>query len=130
MTGACEVVLRNVVAYLYPDCSRSNSGDVPVGEMAYAAGHRGVAETVRVHKKAVVKECDHRAVLPDRLPVGDPSRMDAGDVVGSRAAAAVTAGGRAEAGGAGIAAIGEEVVDNPPMEEEAPAEVVQEVDNT
>jgi hypothetical protein len=55
--------------------------------------------------------------------------MDAGDVVGSRAAAAVAAGDRAEAGGAGIAAIGEEVVDTP-MEEEAPAEEVQEVGNT
>jgi hypothetical protein len=128
-TKACEVVLRKMVAYLSPDCSRSSSGDVPAGEMAYGAGHRAVAETVRVHKEAVVREGDHRAVLPGKLLAGDPSRMDAGDAVGSRAAAAVAAGDRAEAGGAGIAAIGEEVVDTP-MEEEAPAEEVQEVGNT
>jgi hypothetical protein len=127
--GTCEVVLRMMVAYLHPDCSRSSSGDVPAGEMAYGAGHRGVAETVRVHKEAVVRECDHKALLQGKLPAGDPNRMDAGDVVGSRAAAAVAAGDRAEAGGAGIATIGEEVVDNS-MEEEVPAEEVQEVGNT
>jgi hypothetical protein len=128
------VVLRKMVVYLYPDCSHSSSGDVPAGEMAYGAGHRAAAETVRVHKEAVVKECGHRVMLPDKLLAGDPNRMDAGDVVGSwAAAAAVAAGDRAEAGGAGIAAIGEEVVDTPMEEEapaEAPAEVVQEEGNT
>jgi hypothetical protein len=43
---------------------------------------------------------------------------------------AVAGGGRAEAGGAGVAAIGGEVVDNPPMGEEVPSEVVLEVGNT
>lgn len=124
------MVLRKVVAYLYPGCSRSSAGDVPAGERAYGAGHRADAETVRVHKEAVVKAYDHRVVLPDKHLVGDPNRMDVGHVVGSRAAAAAAAGDRAEAGGAGIAAIGgEEVVDNP-MREEVPAEVVQEGGNT
>lgn len=89
---------------------------------------------MRVHKEAVVKEGDHKAVLQGKLrveDVGDPSRSDAGDVVGSKAGMAVAVGGRAEAGGAGVAAIGTgEVVDSPPMGEEVPAEVVLEVDNT
>jgi hypothetical protein len=86
--------------------------------MGCAAGHREVAE----------KECDHRAMHLATLLAGAPGRKNAGDVVGSRAVVEVL-GDRAEAGGAGIAAIGEEVVDTP-MEEEAPAEEVQEVGNT
>lgn len=116
------MVLRRVVAWPYRNCSRLSSGDVQVEEMAYAAGHREVAE----------KECDHIVVLPDTPLAGDPSKTNAGDVVGSRAAA-VAAGGRAEAGGAGIAAIGEVrevVVDNQPMGEVAPGEVVLEAGNT
>jgi hypothetical protein len=44
--------------------------------MAYAAGDREVAGTVRVHKEAVVKEGDHWAVLLGKAwegDVGDPS---------------------------------------------------------
>lgn len=118
----------------YRNCSHSSLGHVPVEETGYAAGHREVAGRVRVHKEAVVKEGDHKAVLQGKLrveDVGDPSRSDAGDVVGSKAGMAVAVGGRAEAGGAGVAAIGTgEVVDSPPMGEEVPAEVVLEVDNT
>jgi hypothetical protein len=90
--------------------------------MGCAAGHREVAE----------KECDHRAVHLATLLAGAPSRKNAGDVVGSRAVV-VALGDRAEAGGAGIAAIGEAreaLVDSLPMEEEAPGEVVLEGDST
>jgi hypothetical protein len=68
--------------------------------------------------------------------VGDPNKTDAGDVVGSRVAAVVVVvavGGRAaarDAGDAGIATIGEEAVDNRPMEEEVLAEEVLEVDSS
>lgn len=128
--------LKKGGAWAYRNCSRSSFGDVPVEEMAFAAGYREVAGTVRVHKEAVVKEGDHMAVLlgkplgrPLEGAVGEPNRSDAGDVVGSRVAMAVAGGGRAEAG-VGVAAIGREVVDNPPMGEEVPSEVVLEVGNT
>lgn len=113
---------RKVIAAPYRNCSRSSLGDVLVGEMGYAAGHREGAE----------KECAHMAGYLATLLAAAPSMKNAGDVVGSRAVV-VAAGDRAEAGGAGIAAIGkarEAVVDSLAMEEEAPGEVVLEGDST